>query len=162
MKAKVLYGAWLLFRHLGIAALAVVTFPLLTAVYYVVASVAGGHTNDEQGDLAMTIPFAGAAFLIGCLFTFLMLFPAMLVSDSFRLFKGRRRWATLVPGLVTVLLAFLPWQLTAARGFSVQWFLIGTAFLFVVFSLYWGACQSVDFLAEKIFSFIRKKLQPQT
>jgi hypothetical protein len=162
MRTKLCYGVLLVIRNVGMAGLMVVGFPLLTAIFYVSASIAGGHTNDDKGDLAMTIPFAGAAFFIASILTFLILFPAMLVSDSFRVFKVQRGWTTLFPGLITVLLCYLPWQLTGAKGFQVQHFLTGTAFLFVVFSLYWGACQSVDFLARKLSALIGRKFAPQT
>lgn len=161
MRAKYLYGAWLLFRHLAVAGLVIIGFPFFIATCCAVASVAGGHTNGEKGDLAMTIPFAGTAFLIACLFTSLMLFPAMLVSDAFRLVKNRRRLATLLPGLVTVFLSYLPWQVSAARTCSLKWLLIGVAFVASVFTVYWGVCQGIDLLAEKVVTYVGRKLKSQ-
>jgi len=158
MRTRLAYSAWLLFRHCGIAVLVVVAFPVFTAGFYVVASVAGAHTSDDKGDLVLAIPFAGAAFLIACLITLLMLFPAMFVSDLFRIIKGWQRSRTLLPGLATVLLALLPWQITAAEGFSWRAFLMGGGFLIVVFFMYWGSCQIVDLFAEKILTFITRKL----
>ena len=154
---KVWYAVWLLLRQLVVAAIAVVGFPALIAAFYVIGSLYGGHANDETGNLFYVFPFAGIAFVIACLITFLMLFPAMLVCDAVRLFKGyRRRW-TAVPGSVAIFLLYLPWELLGSKGLSTNSYLAGSAFFVCVFALYWSICQSIDFLAEKLLNTLKAR-----
>lgn len=133
-------------------------FPLATAAFYVVTSIAGGHTGDEKGDLVLVLPLAGAAFVIACVFVFSMLFPAMLVCDGVRFVSGTPRWKTLLFGLIIVSLLYLPWQLTAPDGFTAKWYLVGTAIVGVVFTVYWSVCQVVDVIAEKLIVWLRKRI----
>ena len=80
------------------------------------------------------------------------------MAHGARIVGGSPRWKTLLVGLIIVSLLYLPWHLTAPDGFSVKGYLVGTAIIGVVFTVYRSVCQVVDVIAEKLYFWLRKRI----
>ena len=142
-------------RNAAVGALGIFVFALGVGLCYIVASLLGGHTDDDKGDIILAIPFALAAAVIASLCVVTILAPAMFASDFA---KAILRWSmipNLLLGIASACMLYSPWYLTGSSA-SAESFGLFLAALSATFAVYWAACRSADAAVV----FLRRRVRP--